>query len=321
MTHRSPLRRAALAVLAAALAAAAPPARAAGPYSVIYAFGDSLSDVGNDWTATLHLEPRSPPYYRGRFSNGPVWLQDLSATLGLPAPLAFLLGGSDFADGGAESGATIAHALSPIDLPAQLAEFTGKVTTPRKNALFTLWIGANDLFDMLGDPNLTQAQLDTGVTQVVGNVSTFVSAIALLGARNLLLITIPDLGTVPTISSQGPAASAAGTALAAQLNAQLVPAIRSLAALSGIALTVVDSFSALDAIIADPQAYGFTDATDPCWTGTYLGTGGTLCAKTRAAQDGHLFWDSVHPTAAGHAIIASTVAAALPKAAGLFAGE
>jgi phospholipase/lecithinase/hemolysin len=312
------LRRAALA--AGLLLAARAPAGAAPPYSVIYAFGDSLSDVGNDWTATLHLEPRSPPYYRGHFSNGPVWVQDLATTLGLPAPRAFLLGGADFADGGAESGATVAHALSPIDLPAQLAEFTGAVTVPRKNALFTLWIGANDLFDMLGDPKLTQAQLTQGVGQVVGNVETFVTAIGLLGARHLLLITVPDLGKVPTVSSQGAAASAAGTALASQLNGQLVPAIQALAQRGGIALTVVDSFAALDAIIADPSAYGFSNATSACWTGSYLGTGGKLCARTMTAQDGHLFWDSVHPTAAGHAIIASTVAAALPHPA-LLAGE
>src|SRR5580658_20859 len=69
-------------------------------YSIIYAFGDSLSDAGNAWLLTdspvatvlgLSPEPVSPPYFQevyngvtaGVFSNGPVWTQDLSAALGL----------------------------------------------------------------------------------------------------------------------------------------------------------------------------------------------------------------------------------------------
>jgi hypothetical protein len=69
-------------------------------YSIIYAFGDSLSDAGNAWLPTngpvatvlgLSPEPVSPPYFQeiynnvtaDVFSNGPVWTQDLSAALGL----------------------------------------------------------------------------------------------------------------------------------------------------------------------------------------------------------------------------------------------
>ena len=69
-------------------------------YSIIYAFGDSLSDAGNAWLLTkssagavlgLSAQPVSPPYYQeiyntvtaDVFSNGPVWTQDLSAALGL----------------------------------------------------------------------------------------------------------------------------------------------------------------------------------------------------------------------------------------------
>jgi phospholipase/lecithinase/hemolysin len=54
----------------------------AGPYSAIYSFGDSLSDVGNVFIATGGTEPASP-YVNGQFSNGPVWVQDLAAMLGL----------------------------------------------------------------------------------------------------------------------------------------------------------------------------------------------------------------------------------------------
>ncbi len=67
--------------------------------------------------------------------------------------------------------------------------------------------------------------------------------------------------------------------------------------------------------MADPAAYGFTDVTNPCFTGTATGgpASGTLCGATVAQQDTHLFWDDLHPTAAGHAGIAAAAETALPE--------
>jgi outer membrane lipase/esterase len=67
----------------------------------IYAFGDSLTDAGNVYSAVGI--PASPPYYNGEFSNGPVWVQDLAAGLGLPALTPSLLGGTDYAYGSGET--------------------------------------------------------------------------------------------------------------------------------------------------------------------------------------------------------------------------
>lgn len=44
-------------------------------FTAIVAFGDSYTDTGN--------APSSPPdYWNGRFSNGPLWIEDLSQMLG-----------------------------------------------------------------------------------------------------------------------------------------------------------------------------------------------------------------------------------------------
>ena len=40
-------------------------------------FGDSLSDNGNLYEYLKHQLPVSPPYFKGRFSNGPVWVEAL----------------------------------------------------------------------------------------------------------------------------------------------------------------------------------------------------------------------------------------------------
>ena len=62
------------------------------------AFGDSLSDTGNDLIA---FGSPQPPYYQGRFSNGPNWIDDLAAKLGVPDPQPSLAGGTNYAYGGA----------------------------------------------------------------------------------------------------------------------------------------------------------------------------------------------------------------------------
>jgi phospholipase/lecithinase/hemolysin len=67
----------------------------------IYAFGDSLSDVGNIYQITGGATP-GPPYVNGQFTNGNVWVQDLAVDLGLPQLKPSLLGGNDYAYGSAE---------------------------------------------------------------------------------------------------------------------------------------------------------------------------------------------------------------------------
>jgi phospholipase/lecithinase/hemolysin len=71
------------------LAAAALAALIAGPasaaFSNAYFFGDSLSDTGNVYTV---FGPGyvPAPYYDGRFSNGPVWVEHLAAMPTPPRP-------------------------------------------------------------------------------------------------------------------------------------------------------------------------------------------------------------------------------------------
>ncbi|MEM8864947.1 MAG: hypothetical protein AAGF31_05310, partial [Planctomycetota bacterium] len=65
----------------------------AGPYTDLYVFGDSLSDVGNTsyWTSESFFEGLAPDtpgnaYFDGRFTNGQVWTEWVAEGLGF-APL------------------------------------------------------------------------------------------------------------------------------------------------------------------------------------------------------------------------------------------
>ena len=79
-------------------------------YPAIFSFGDSLSDVGNAYIGSGLIGtpvPISPPYYAGRFSNGPNWLDDLSAKLELSMSPSFNIPpGNDFAVGGVDTRVT-----------------------------------------------------------------------------------------------------------------------------------------------------------------------------------------------------------------------
>ena len=68
----------------------------------------------------------------------------------------------------------------------------------------------------------------------------------------------------------------------------------------------VNTFGLLDLAVSDPGAFGLTNVTQPVWTGNLTGGNGRLTA-TGAAQNGHLFFDDLHPTAAGHALLADAV--------------
>ncbi len=79
----------------------------------------------------------------------------------------------------------------------------------------------------------------------------------------------------------------------------------------GLDLHIVDTFAVIDQAVADPSAYGFTNAVDPCWTGGFTSRNGKVCSILRDQEDNHLFWDHIHPTARGHALLAGVVAQAL----------
>ena len=147
----------------------------AGPIDAVYSFGDSLSDAGNIYALTNGTIP-SAPYSQGRFTNGNVWVQDLSVALGLNPVSASLTGGTDFAYGDASTGTTPVHAGTFIDLTGaggQLTQFHAANPVADPNALYTIWIGSNDVSDIL-----THGTPGTYATDVAASIANIDSAIA-----------------------------------------------------------------------------------------------------------------------------------------------
>ena len=288
-------------------------------FNAIYSFGDSLSDAGNLslLTALTGRTPVSPPYYSQSFglvsgtvfSNGPTWVQNLSSALNLGTLSPSLTGGSDFAYGGAETGATPQASnllIQGISLPSQIAQFKGAFFGGVSGALFTLSIGSNDLLDIFANPGLSAQQQATDVAAAATNTISFVRQLAGLGAKNLLLLAVPDLGKTPVVQTGAADGtnkpSAALTAEATQLSKLYNSTVAAqLAGVAGINVGVIDAYTLIDSAVANPASYGLTNVTSPVWNGNYTSSGsGSLAATGTAAQNKYLFFDALHPTETGH---------------------
>ena len=277
-------------------------------YSRIYAFGDSLSDAGNDFIASQGVLPDPLIYSGGRFSNGRVWVQDLARDLHLAAVTPSLHGGADFAYGGAEAGQEPLHTVLPIDLPAQLAEFAVQDPHPSANALYTLSIGANDVIDAIGAYAGNPSGALADVQAAVGDETSFVAGLAADGARDFAILNVPDLGKTPEESGQ----AATATYLSSVYNQALASSLGSLGLADHLGIHLIDAFGLIDQAVADPAKFGLTNVNTPVWTGDYVNPlSGHLNAVGQAAQDKFLFFDHLHPTETGHLALASAALAAL----------
>jgi outer membrane lipase/esterase len=81
--------------------------------------------------------------------------------------------------------------------------------------------------------------------------------------------------------------------------------LRGITRLDGLKVFTLDTYDLLGEIEADPSHFGFTNVSDPCWTGDFTNpNSGMRCSMDPADQNKFLFWDEIHPTAAGHLLTA-----------------
>ena len=285
------LRNAALAALTVAAAGAMASAASAQSYSRLVVFGDSLSDNGNLYAATGNTQPTSPPYFQGRFSNGPVFTELLGFNAGRSAAGAPVTGSINYAYGGARTDSS----AFPPGMRNQLLAYTGGGGTFRSTDLVSILGGANNIFQGLpaagASPNPAGA-ITPVVLAAAADVNFLVNSVAAAGAGTILVGNIPSLGNAPAFrgTAAAPLAEFAGTSFNSALLSGLMTTA---AARPGTNIILFDIFKVGAALTANPGAFGLTNVTDACFNGI------TVCATPNT----YLFWDGVHPTAAGHQLI------------------
>jgi phospholipase/lecithinase/hemolysin len=274
----------AFAALAAALIFSSTSVRAdATPFSRIFVFGDSLCDTGNFFRLTGGGYP-PPPYAGGRFSNGKIWVEYTADALRMA-----IQPGDNYAVAGATTGRdNVNNGLAGLTFPGLQDEIdsfqASHSPADASDALFVVWAGANDFFAALATGAAPQTLISNGVY----NTALAIVRLKQSGAQHILVLNVPDLGVTPYVRGLGLGAQV--TQLSAAYNAVLAATLDSLNS-AGVPTIRVDAFKTLDAMAFNPDQFGFTNVTQP-----FLAVGGNA--------DEFLFWDSVHPTTIGHAVLA-----------------
>ncbi|MFW6358312.1 MAG: autotransporter domain-containing protein [Chroococcales cyanobacterium] len=265
------------------------------PFDELDVFGDSLVDTGNVFDATGELLPPSPPYFNGRFSNGPIWIDVLSAEI---TPL------NNFAFGGATSGTynTLNDDLGVTTLPGlqdQVDLYISQPGTASPNSLFVVWAGANDYVE-----TATSATFSRTPTEVVNNLGAAVTRLNNEGANTLIVPNLPNLGATPLALNTG--TSEILSSLTEEHNTLLNQQLQNLSQNEDLQIIPLDVNAIFNEILANPANFGFTNVTDACFN-TLVTPPSAPCENPQ----NYLFWDPLHPSARTHEILGQYAIAVL----------
>jgi len=271
-------------------------------FSRIYVFGDSLSDTGN--IASLLGPLPNPPFFNNRISNGAVSVEVLAAGVGLIVDASLHLTGpalgTNYAVAGARAGGSVA-----IDLPTQVNLFLanhGGVAPA--DALYIVFIGGNDVRDARDatDPVVAAGLIDAAVAAEVSQVN----ALIVSGAENVLVVNVPDIGSIPEsglleLLTGDDTVSGRATGLTKRYNKSLKRQLKALKKITKADIDIFNLFEEFADIIEDGPENGFTNTSDACFSSVSLSFNAGCGFGANFPQ--YIFFDEIHPTARVHAMI------------------
>ena len=289
----------------------------ASPLNKIVVFGDSLSDNGNLYEYMKHQLPISPPYFEGRFTNGPVWIENVAKFYFPENTDAHLL---DYAFGGAgvsevdDDGDEDEEALFTLrrEIDSYLLVHHDRADP---QSLFAVWMGSNNYIALPDNP--TQAVLDVNI-----GIRHELERLANKGAKHILVVTLPDLGRTPAAADFD--SEAMLTDITHQHNVLLEKNVSELKnQYPDVQWLFFDVNIMFMNALNSPADYGFTNITDTCYEAAMGPASSTSILKMAAsvkaranpeACAGYLFFDPIHPTVTAHEFMAQECIALLQDA-------
>lgn len=266
-----------LAATMAALTLASPAmaTRTTTSYTSLTVFGDSLVDAGNIFAATRGATPApAAGYFQGRFTNGYDYTDLLSFDLFGRPTTASLLGGRNFAYGGArivDNGDFIPDLSAQIDLYE-----VGLGRTADRNGLYVLNAGGNDVFGAIAG-TIGGANPQTYLQDAASQYAASVQRLDGLGVRNILITDFP-VATAGAINTQA--------------NAYLDAALGDLKLSADTTLYRFSFTDFFNRLSVDPGRFGLP-ALDQTTTCQAAGA-----AAIASGCVGYFSFDGTHPTAA-----------------------
>jgi phospholipase/lecithinase/hemolysin len=277
-------------MLLGSIGVAGPP-DSGGQFSEIVVFGDSQSDTGNVFAATGGAIP-PPPYFNGRFSNGPLWVDVVASQLGLAPVLPSLVGGSNYAFASAETGDGLSSPWSVPNLGMQVEMYLDG-NEPDGTELFVVLGGTNDFINAgQTDPSIPAA-----------NIAEYISTLADAGAITFLVPNLAPLGIGPL--TVGTPLEAYLNYLAVQFNALLDLELDIIEATRNVRILRLDVFGSVSEVVANPGSFGLVNVTEPAFD--------ALSGTTVPNPDEYLFWDyEGHATTAVQQLLGLHATAVIP---------
>ena len=276
-------------------------------------FGDSLLDAGN-LIKTLDL-PQSP-YYKGRFSDGPVSTEYLAEMLAEEQGITNIEH-KNYAIGGALThGANPSSLLKYHSFPVseQLVRFENEEGRFQKDDLVVINGGANNflftIYNEIPYINLT-AKL-----RVARDLRKITRKAIKMGAQNIIVWNIPDVTFAPAYKNYFTnwVGKFFKSYLQVNINLQNSLLRKKIADLQvmypRVNLKLFDFKTLLENCVTQPQKYGFKNVTDVC-VDSYGGADekGNVHYDLEIIgdTDTYLCWDYCHPTTKAHKVIADDI--------------
>jgi phospholipase/lecithinase/hemolysin len=241
----------------------------AGQIKQIVFLGDSLSDNGNLYQK-IKILPKSPPYYNGRFTNGPTWAENVGKFYYDKSYIDY----ENYAVGGATA---IQHNpfkdkfAPPITLTGEVYDYLLRsLFVDKSNILYGVWIGANDYLY-----NTKTSDMDDTSTRVVDSIGWTIATLANRGAKNFVVMNLPDMGKTPYAIEHNLTNDLHAVSL--MHNKKLVEMIKLIQeSYPDVKIVSVNIYDTFNDLLSNPekfnQLYGknFNNLTKACWEGPMM---------------------------------------------------
>ncbi|KAJ1916176.1 hypothetical protein H4219_003939 [Mycoemilia scoparia] len=274
-------------------------------------FGDSASDTGNK-KAIFNSQELSF-YWKGRYSNGPVWNEYTAYLLGMPL-VNYAIGGATSSNSalvnGTENGQLIPSFLDQINhyLQNTTSASTGKslVEHPERS-IVTLEIGGNNFMQpMLTDPNYLFTNKDRLIEGLVKDIMAGLQTTYNAGYRRFVICDAFPLYYAPVFNGN-PQLVSFFKQIGADTNVKLVKAVKDFRIKYKADSIFLFNSANLFELIHDPRvisAINVTDTTSACFSGANSGENAGICSN----GEQYLYYDPAHGALRNHFIIGAAVA-------------
>ena len=259
-------------------------------FSKMIVFGDSYSDTGNVYRLTNGTWPIVPPYYQGRFSNGPNWVDRLS-----------FIDKADYAYGSATTDSNFVQGLTKLNtLPVpgvrqQIQIYlnnTDKTSINFARTLYILWAGGNDFIFNNTVP----------IPSIVNSLMNGVRDLLAVGAQNILVFNQIPFQALPYTKQFNQAALFTGiTALA---NNGILTSLQAIQKNNtNASINMFDLNALMVKVLSNTSSLTFANTVDQCWDNYNLTAVSIFCQDPSQ----YVFADSIHITTGIHQLIADGI--------------